>query len=120
MTSTQIESALVISPRSEQQFFKERDRFDTIVVMDRSSTALTTAPPLTALNRAIYELEFKKNLKKPPILLVGGMAAWKRDLGEEMITSLRSPAVPPSRPAEKPQYRPNEELVLRGLSNERR
>ena len=38
--------------------------------------------PLSALVCAIYETEFRKILKKNPVLLVGGLQAWKRDLDE--------------------------------------
>jgi len=31
----------------------------------------------------IFEKEFKKNLKHIPVLLVGGLEAWKHDIGEE-------------------------------------
>jgi ubiquitin carboxyl-terminal hydrolase 8 len=33
----------------------------------------------------IYETEFKKSLKHIPVLLVGGLEAWKQDIGEEKI-----------------------------------
>ncbi|KAG9000772.1 ubiquitin-specific protease doa4 [Tulasnella sp. JGI-2019a] len=75
-----IESALVISPGNEEKLFQNRDKFDMVVIYDASSTSFSP-PHLAALNKAIYELEFYKKLSRPPILLVGGLAAWKKELG---------------------------------------
>ncbi|KAG8883887.1 ubiquitin-specific protease doa4 [Tulasnella sp. 331] len=75
-----IESALVISPGNEERLFQNRDKFDMVVIYDSSSTSFS-APHLAALNKAIYEREFYKKLSRPPILLVGGLAAWKKELG---------------------------------------
>ena len=56
--------------------------------MDQSSTSIgPPSSPLSCLFRAIYEQEFTKCLKRPPILLVGGMDAWLRDLGVEEVVS---------------------------------
>jgi len=37
------------------------------------------------LKSAIYENDYKKNLKRLPVLLNGGFAAWKRFAGDEWI-----------------------------------
>lgn len=80
ITASGIESALVISPGNEEKLFQNRDKFDMVVICDGSSTSFSP-PHLAALNKAIYELEFYKRLSRPPILLVGGLAAWKKELG---------------------------------------
>lgn len=50
---------------------------------DATSTALT--PPTSNLVRAIFETEFIHSLKRPPVLLVGGLEAWKREVGDQGI-----------------------------------
>jgi Ubiquitin carboxyl-terminal hydrolase len=86
VTSQQIESAIVISPPTEQALFGDRDKFDFVIIMDQSSTIIgPPSSPLSCLVRAIYEQVFSKSLKRPPILLVGGMDAWLRDLGAEHV-----------------------------------
>ncbi|KAF9512677.1 hypothetical protein BS47DRAFT_1382832 [Hydnum rufescens UP504] len=86
VTSQQIESAIVISPPTEQALFGDRDKFDLVIIMDQSSTTIgPPSSPLSCLVRAIYEQEFSKYLKRPPILLVGGMDAWLQDLGAEHV-----------------------------------
>lgn len=50
---------------------------------DSSSTDF--GPESKALVEAVYENEFMKNLKNPPVLLCGGLEAWKRELGEDEV-----------------------------------
>lgn len=69
--------------------------------MDEGSTSIPPPPsPLSALIRAIFETEFRKALKRPPILLVGGMSGWKKDLGLAMTQvskSMTTSETPPRR-----------------------
>lgn len=75
-----IESALVISPNAEEKAFNNRQSFDLVVMYDGSSSKFT--PALAVLNNAIYETEFRgKRLQRPPMLLIGGLEAWRKDLG---------------------------------------
>lgn len=83
VTADTIENALVIAPRGEQVLFSNRDKFDLVGVYDDSSETFGDAnSPLSILTRAIYEVAFRKFLKHPPVLLVGGLQAWKREYGE--------------------------------------
>lgn len=73
---------MLIAPKHEQGVFSNRDKFDLIVVYDEAST--TYGPkdfPLSVLVRLIGEQAIQKMLKRMPMLLVGGMEAWRRDMG---------------------------------------
>lgn len=95
VTSTAIESALVLSPSSHQQLFAERHLYDVVVIYDRSSISIPTSTPTSAsseskralwnLSNAIYDNEFIKNLRRQPVLLKGGWEAWDRVIGEKGI-----------------------------------
>ena len=89
--SDRIEQSLVLSPPEERERFERRDRYDLLVVLDRSST-MVPAPGVSAdepgrilrnLTSAIFEREFRRPLKRAPIILVGGIETWRRKLGAE-------------------------------------
>ncbi|GAA5871076.1 hypothetical protein JCM3774_005104 [Rhodotorula dairenensis] len=89
--SVDIEDALSLSPPQEAALFNARNRYDIVVIYDRSSASLpTTAPTSTSsdaqrtlwnLVNAIYEREFSKHLARQPILLRGGWEAWEKQVG---------------------------------------
>ena len=88
-----IEGAQVISPSTEQVLFKNRSRFDLIIMYDEESISLgNPMSPMSALFRAIFEKEFHRPLKRPPMVLVGGLKAWKAAIGEDGILRRISPA----------------------------
>ncbi|PCH36193.1 hypothetical protein WOLCODRAFT_51933, partial [Wolfiporia cocos MD-104 SS10] len=62
--------------------FSNRDTFDLVVVYDNASESFgdVNTPP-SILSQAIYEVVFRKNLKRPQVLLVGGLQAWKKEFG---------------------------------------
>ncbi|KAF8315380.1 cysteine proteinase [Clavulina sp. PMI_390] len=114
LDSTQLESALVISPPQEQELFANRHQFDAVVIMDENSSAIPPPPSaLASLVRIIFENEFKKSLQRPPILLIGGMARWKETFGPSMITSHSPKSQPSSETNSKGQTR----LARRGHSS---
>ena len=53
-----------------------------IVIADKSSESYAANAALTALVQAIYETAFKKCLRHAPMLLVGGLDAWKREFDD--------------------------------------
>lgn len=83
-----IESALVLSPRQEETVFRNRDKFDLVVVYDEGSESFGNGNgrELGVLNRVIYETEFVKQLRRPPMILVGGLKRWKGELGMVGLT----------------------------------
>ncbi|KAK4056815.1 ubiquitin-specific protease doa4 [Microbotryomycetes sp. JL221] len=96
ITSSQIESALSLSPNHEQDMFAARGNYDMVVVYDRSSMSMPGLEPSSSepesqtvlwnLTTAIYERDFYKHLKRQPVLLKGGWKAWETYVGPKGIT----------------------------------
>jgi len=83
VTADTLENSMVVGPRQEASLFSNRDKFDLVAVYDDSSTSFGSEnSPLATLVRAISEQAFRKMLKRMPMMLVGGIEAWKKDLGE--------------------------------------
>ncbi|KAK4703945.1 ubiquitin carboxyl-terminal hydrolase 8, partial [Phenoliferia sp. Uapishka_3] len=108
-SSYDLESSLSLSPPAELEMFSQRHKYDVVVIYDRSSTSIPTAPPhstaseaqrvLWNLNSAIYEKEFSKSLQRQPMLLRGGWEAWEKKVGEKGIAR---DGVQPTKPSAKP------------------
>ena len=83
---------MVIGPRQEASIFDNRDKFDLVTVYDGSSRSFGDAnTPLSTLVRVISEQAFRKILKRMPMMLVGGIEAWKREVGEtELVKGIPS------------------------------
>ncbi|KAJ6619943.1 hypothetical protein B0H10DRAFT_2024179 [Mycena sp. CBHHK59/15] len=93
LTAERLEDSMVNAPTNETTMFKNRDKFDLIVVYDQSSQTLEpTTSPMSILVCLISEQAFTKLLKRMPMMLVGGFDAWRQDMGEARIVS--SPALP--------------------------
>ncbi|KAJ7367218.1 hypothetical protein DFH08DRAFT_645928, partial [Mycena albidolilacea] len=70
------------APTNETTMFKNRDKFDLIVVYDQSSQTLGGPnTPMSVLLRLISKTAFTKLLKRMPMALVGGFDAWRREVG---------------------------------------
>lgn len=75
-----------VAPRKESSLFSNRDKFDLIAIYDDSSKSFGDAhSPLQRLTHAIYEKEFRKIPRNIPVLLVGGLDAWRKDVGEQYV-----------------------------------
>jgi ubiquitin carboxyl-terminal hydrolase 8 len=83
VTAEMIEDSLSLAPPIELTLFKNRDKFDLVVMYDQRST--THEPQFKALGHAIYETAFHKMLKRMPVLLIGGLQSWKMVVGEEAV-----------------------------------
>lgn len=84
--------------------FCNRDKFDLIAIYDDASeTPGSPDAPLSRLEHAIYETAFRKILKRVPVLLIGGLEAWKREFGERELVVAEEPlSVPTSLPPALP------------------
>ncbi|CCM01336.1 uncharacterized protein FIBRA_03385 [Fibroporia radiculosa] len=91
-----IEDSLVVAPRDEWVLFSNRDKFDLVAIYDNDSETFgELSSPLSSLVRAIYEVAFRKFLKHSPMLLVGGLQAWKKEFGEaELVRGSTSGSTP--------------------------
>ncbi|PFH50295.1 hypothetical protein AMATHDRAFT_4113 [Amanita thiersii Skay4041] len=113
VTEQMLEDAMVIAPKQEQSLFMNRDKFDLVAVYDNNSTTFgAPTGPLQVLVRAIKEQAFKKMLKRMPMMLMGGIAAWKHEFGDSEVvkgysslSSLQSP---------KPTQSLNSETLVNG------
>jgi len=77
--------------------FCNRDKFDLIAIYDDvSETPGPPDAPLARLIRAIYETAFRKILKRVPVLLIGGLEAWKREFGDQELVVEQAPVAPVS------------------------
>ncbi|KAJ6488088.1 ubiquitin carboxyl-terminal hydrolase 4 [Mycena vulgaris] len=91
LTAERLEDSMVNAPTNETTMFKNRDKFDLIVVYDQSSQTLgSSTSPMSTLVRLISEQAFTKLLKRMPMMLVGGFDAWRRDIGEPEIGGSQS------------------------------
>ena len=86
VTAEALENSMVVGPRQEANLFANRDKFDLVAVYDESSTSFGLEDsPLSVLVRVINEQAFRKMLKRMPMMLAGGIDAWKRDLKESEL-----------------------------------
>ncbi|EJC99956.1 cysteine proteinase [Fomitiporia mediterranea MF3/22] len=77
LTSEKLEDALVVAPQHESAVFRNRDKFDLVVMYDWDSESFgASVAPLATAVRIIYETAFQRSLKRPPVILVGGLKAW--------------------------------------------
>ncbi|KAI0738660.1 cysteine proteinase [Daedaleopsis nitida] len=87
ITGESIEDALSISPRNEATLFANRDKFDLVAIYDDSSENFNDpGAPVSLLFQAIYEKAFRKFLRHMPMLLIGGIQAWKREYGDAELS----------------------------------
>ncbi|CCO29921.1 ubiquitin carboxyl-terminal hydrolase 8 [Rhizoctonia solani AG-1 IB] len=83
MSAKELQEALVLSSKTERTLFERRNTFDLVVLTDASSTEFgDPSTPLNLLFRIIYETEFLKPLRRPPVFLQGGIKAWGDQVGE--------------------------------------
>lgn len=111
MSADQLEESLVLSPETEQAFFAKRDEFDLVLYYDDSTPDLSTLAlhgrntdsPLRFLFEALTDYNHDKPLKRPPILLKGGVTAWSDLVGPQSLQS--SSTLPRTQPNGRPLAR---------------
>ena len=80
MTIEQLEESF---NKHEYGLFSNRDKFDIVVVYDESSLTLGGHDsPLSSLVRLIGSRSNQKVLRREPMLLVGGLKAWRQEYSE--------------------------------------
>ena len=106
LSAEELEERLVISPDVELSFFERRDEFDLVVYCDQAtySTGFLTGPPsgteadaLRALHDTLYEFNAYKPLRRPPVMLKGGIAAWAELVGPQALVTSNTAALVGSR-----------------------
>ncbi|KAL6714448.1 ubiquitin-specific protease doa4 [Lecanora helva] len=111
LSADELEDRLIISPDKEQSHFERRNEFDMVVYYDQTTLSerfLTGAPSgtgadaLRALHDTLYEFNDYKPLRRPPLLLKGGLDAWIDLVGPQALTTSRTAAVVGSTRARMP------------------
>lgn len=96
LSADELEERLVVSPEHEQAIFERRNEFDTVVYYDwktqtdhfrRGPPHGTESDALRALYDTLYEFNDDKPLRKPPILLKGGLDAWVDLVGPQALAT---------------------------------
>lgn len=93
MSAEQLADKLVLSPDEEQEVFQNRDQYDLVVYHDAntssetflSSPATEAESRLKYLHEALYDFNQEKQLKRPPIILIGGIDAWADLMGNQAL-----------------------------------
>ena len=115
LSAEELEERLVISPEIELSLFERRNEFDLVVYYDRqtSSTGFLTGPPtgteadaLRALHDTLYEFNAYKPLRRPPIMLKGGLAAWTELVGPQALVTSKTASLVGSRTVPRKPGRP--------------
>ncbi|KAI9296170.1 cysteine proteinase [Neoconidiobolus thromboides FSU 785] len=82
----QIESNLKLTNERFYKLFSKRHLYDFVIILDQNSHQISSnlmldnqhsISPLYILNQALTIYEYNKKLKHVPILLLGGLEAWK-------------------------------------------
>ncbi|KAL8719388.1 MAG: hypothetical protein Q9225_003593 [Loekoesia sp. 1 TL-2023] len=85
LSAEELEETLVVSPPTELEFFERRNEFDYVVYYDQhtSSESFLAGPPnrstpfaMRALHDTMHEFNYYKPLRRPPLMLKGGLDAW--------------------------------------------
>ena len=85
VSAEEIEESLVLSTDTEQRLFERRNEFDLVVYYDQEtrSDRFLNGPPassdasaLRAVHDCLYEFNYYKQLRHPPVMLRGGLEAW--------------------------------------------
>ncbi|GAA5806256.1 hypothetical protein HPULCUR_011787 [Helicostylum pulchrum] len=84
---SKVQDSLLQNPTTEQTFFSERARFDLIVYYDQNSKILETAhAPILRLKSLLEAYQ----LKRPPMMLMGGFDSWLAYVGEAGVYKFSS------------------------------
>ncbi|KAG0938159.1 hypothetical protein G6F32_009539 [Rhizopus arrhizus] len=77
-----VEESLLKNPNIEQRLFAQRHRFDLIVYYDQMSRDVdATNIPMYTIKRILESHQ----LRRPPMMLVGGFDAWQAFIGERGV-----------------------------------
>ncbi|KAI4259100.1 MAG: hypothetical protein LQ352_000894 [Teloschistes flavicans] len=90
LAAEELEDTLVVSPPAELELFERRNEFDYVVYYDQQTMSDTflTGPPnrstsfaMRALHDTMHEFNYYKPLRRPPLMLKGGLDAWTDLIG---------------------------------------
>ena len=85
MMAAGLEDSLVVAPREEWVLFHNCDKFDLVVLYDTSSETYDVTGPLSTFVRAVFDGAPRTPPSHTPVLLVGGLQAWKQMFSDEVV-----------------------------------
>ncbi|KAK3639112.1 ubiquitin-specific protease doa4 [Elasticomyces elasticus] len=90
MSAEELQDSLILSPESEQDSFAQRDSFDFVVYYDNTTSSLdfltgNGEQKLKYLYEALVDFNQEKPLRRPPILLKGGLEGWVDMIGRPAL-----------------------------------
>ncbi|KAL8672412.1 MAG: hypothetical protein Q9168_003119 [Polycauliona sp. 1 TL-2023] len=115
LSAEELEETLVLSPSKELECFERRNEFDLVVYYDQQtpSDRFLTGPPNRSTSfamRAIYdtmhEFNYYKPLRRPPLMLKGGLDAWIDLIGAGGLAQSNTAALIGSTRPRGPQAKP--------------
>ncbi|KAL8757301.1 MAG: hypothetical protein Q9199_002327 [Rusavskia elegans] len=115
LSAEELEETLVLSPPTELECFERRNEFDHVVYYDQQtpSDRFLTGPPNRSTSfamRAIYdtmhEFNYYKPLRRPPLMLKGGLDAWIDLIGTGGLAQSNTAALIGSTRPRGPQAKP--------------
>ncbi|KAL8870356.1 MAG: hypothetical protein Q9174_003584, partial [Haloplaca sp. 1 TL-2023] len=102
LAAEELEESLVVSPLPEIELFVKRNEFDYVVYYDQqtSTDSFLTGPPnrsnspaLRALHDTLREFNYDKPLRRPPLMLKGGLDAWADLVGTAGLAQSKTAAL---------------------------
>ena len=96
ISAEDVEDRLVLSPETELEMFEHRNEFDLVVYYDQKTPndrflvgppTRTEANALRALYDSLYEFNDYKPLRRPPVVLIGGLDAWVDLVGAQALAT---------------------------------
>ncbi|KAL8715962.1 MAG: hypothetical protein Q9220_000629 [cf. Caloplaca sp. 1 TL-2023] len=102
LSAEEMEESLVVSPAAELELFERRNEFDYVVYYDQQtkSDSFLTGPPnrtslfaMRALHDTLHEFNYYKPLRRPPLMLRGGLDAWTDLIGHGGLVQSKTAAL---------------------------
>ena len=95
MSAEELQDSLVLSPDNEWEMFAQRDQFDYVIYYDQSTPSLEQMRRavgqrqlgMNYLRDALVDFNQEKPLRRPPILLKGGLDAWSDLAGPQSLVA---------------------------------
>lgn len=94
MSADDLEASFILAPPKEHEIFSRRHNYDLVVYYDQSTQELDIPGVVTSdeyllalrsLYLALNQYSYSKQLKRPPMLLLGGLDAWIDLVGKQSL-----------------------------------
>ncbi|KAL8911751.1 MAG: hypothetical protein Q9171_003143 [Xanthocarpia ochracea] len=115
LSAEELEETLVLAPPTELECFERRNEFHYVVYYDQQtpSDRFLTGPPnrsasfaMRAIHDTMHEFNYYKPLRRPPLMLQGGLNAWVDLVGTGGLAQSNTAALIGSTRPRGPQAKP--------------